>query len=84
MAGAPIAPIRTLGEYRVAGVVLISHCSAGGHQHRIDMDELIMEHGSSREIDHALKTGLRCPVCGAPGGGVEVWLGSNLSPKLSP
>jgi hypothetical protein len=81
MAQSPIAAISTLGEYRAAGVVLFSHCSAGGHQHRLDLDALIIEHGSDREIDRALKTGLRCPVCGAPGAGVEVWLGPHLSPR---
>ena len=62
----PVAAISTLGEYRSAGVVLVSHCSADrSHSHCLDLDELIATHGADRQVDHSLKRAIRCPECGA-------------------
>jgi hypothetical protein len=65
--------IRTLVDYRDAGIQLISHCGAGcGRSHLLDLAELIREHGPEAEPDYAFRRSLTCPTCGGPGGGLEV------------
>jgi hypothetical protein len=68
----PIEPVVRLSQFRDGGYVLISHCSSGiGHQHTLDYDALIAQHGDA-EVDYAFKVGMTCPDCGAPGGGMTV------------
>jgi hypothetical protein len=70
----PIEKIVRLSQFRDGGYVLISHCSAGaGHQHTLDYDALIAQHGDA-EVDYAFNVAMTCPECGATGGGMTVLL----------
>lgn len=66
----PMEPVVRLSQFRDGGYVLISHCSSGaGHQHTLDYETLIAQHGDA-EVDYAFKVAMTCPECGAPGGGI--------------
>lgn len=68
----PVQPITRLSQYRDAGYVLISHCSRGrGHQHVIVYETVMGERGDA-EVDFAFKVSMRCPECGAAGGGMSI------------
>lgn len=68
-----IQPLRTLRDYREAGLIVVSYCSGGcGHSHFVDLAALIAERGPDVEVDFALKRSLTCPQCGAPGGGIKI------------
>jgi hypothetical protein len=66
-------PLLTIGDYLDAGMSVRSFCSAGtGHSHAVDLDELALLRGRDTAIDYLLKVSLSCPICGAPGGGLEL------------
>ena len=68
----PSLPIVLLSQFRDGGYVLISHCSSvATHQHTLDYDDLIAMRGD-QEVDYDFKMSLRCPRCGAPGGGITI------------
>lgn len=69
----PIRPILTLQDHLDAGLTLRSFCSSGqGHNHVVDLVAEIEERGPYAEVDYAFKLSLTCPICGAPGGGIEI------------
>lgn len=70
----PLEPITRLSQFRDAGYVLISHCSAvSGHQHVLLYD-MVMDRMGDAEVDYAFKVAMTCPECGASGGGMTIFL----------
>ena len=68
----PIEPITRLSQYRDAGFILISHCSTErDHQHVIVYDTVMAEQGDA-EVDFVFKVSMKCPECGAAGGGISI------------
>lgn len=64
--------INRLSQFRDAGLVITSYCSAGaGHSHVVDYAQAIAELGDV-EVDYQFKRSRACPICGAPGGGVAI------------
>ncbi|KQT48162.1 hypothetical protein ASG47_07260 [Devosia sp. Leaf420] len=70
----PIDKIETLVDHRDAGCVLTSFCSDDyEHSHKIDYDEVIGRLGNVA-VDYEFKLAMRCPICGAAGGGLSIQL----------
>lgn len=71
----PVKAIRTLQDHLDAGLTIRSFCSSGhGHSHVVDLASEIAERGTHAEVDYAFKRSLTCPICGAPGGGLQITL----------
>lgn len=60
-------PLRTVADYRNAGIAVISQCSRGeDHSHFVDLSVADQD----AELDLEWRQARTCPECGAPGGGL--------------
>lgn len=69
----PVKPLLTVGDHVTAQISVRSFCSSGhGRSHVVDLQTISDQRGSDVKINYAFKRSLKCPECGAPGGGLLI------------